>query len=776
MHARLRAPMIPRSQRQKLAIASPVRRVDLFEESVMVTNQVFSAQPSQITATLRQLQEDTLPWTLPGLYLAGFLLLATARAFAEPLAAGLPALLLFLLPIIVWTLLPWRARVAAWTLIAGCLLVCLLLAAWSGVVATVVLLAIPAGLATLFLGPLEGMLMALLCSLLFVGAPPAWMPADGALRAIAALNVWGAVGLAWLAWHPLRVTTRWFWSMYEQDRSALERAREYQVQLGQTLEDLADANLQLTRLNRVAEAMRQLAEDARRAKEQFVANVSHELRTPLNMIIGFSEMIIQSPETYGAVPASLLADLTIVLRNSQHLSSLIDDVLDLSQIEAGQMALARERVSLAEVIEAATVAVQPLFNSKGLYLKTEVADSLPPVFCDRTRVRQVILNLLSNAGRFTEQGGVRIRAWQEGGEVVVSVADTGPGIPAAERGRLFQPFQQLDGSLRRRHGGSGLGLSISKSFVEMHGGKMWLESEPGQGTTFFFRLPIDPPVPSDPGAMRWFNPYMSYEQRSRRSLAVPAVVRPRLVVCERGDSLRRLLARYLEGVEIATADDLSAAMDELERAPAQALIINTTTVTQGLAQLEAHGPLPYGTPTLICAIPEIYEVAQALEVSTYLVKPVTRAALLAALDRLDLKGKTLLVVDDDQEAQRLFRRMLASSRRGYRVLRASEGQEALAILREQRPDAVLLDLMMPGMDGFHLLALKRQDPALRDIPVIILSARDPASQPIVSKAVAITQADGISAQQLLGYIQRISGIAQEAALAASTGRPGMQSG
>ena len=200
------------------------------------------------------------------------------------------------------------------------------------------------------------------------------------------------------------------------------------------------------------------------------------------MIIGFSEMAMYSPETYGPnIPQALLADLEIVLRNSRHLSSLIDDVLDLSQIDAGQMALMKEPTALGEIIAAVATAVRPLFNSKGLYLRTDIPLNLPPLHCDRIRIRQVLLNLLSNAGRFTEKGGVWVGARQEGNQVVVSVADSGPGIKADEAAKVFKPFQQLDGSIHSYWTGSGLGLSVSKHFVELHKGKMWLESVPGAG-------------------------------------------------------------------------------------------------------------------------------------------------------------------------------------------------------------------------------------------------------------------------------------------------------
>ncbi|MEJ5199908.1 MAG: ATP-binding protein, partial [Anaerolineae bacterium] len=503
----------------------------------------------------------------------------------------------------------------------------------------------------------------------------------------------------------------------------------------------------------------QIAEDARRVKEEFVANVSHELRTPLNMIIGFSEMITQSPQTYGqALPPALLADLKVILRNSQHLSRLIDDVLDMSQIDAGQMALTRERASLGEIIEAAAVAVRPLYASKGLSLDIEVADGLPSVFCDPTRIREVVLNLLSNAGRFTERGGVRVRAWQEGEDVVVSVADTGPGIAPADQERLFRPFQQADGSIRRRYGGTGLGLSISKGFVELHGGKMWVESEPGRGTTFFFRLPIGLPMPAPAAATRWLNPYEPYEPRARPQSFRPAPVRPQLVVVEQGNVLQRLLTRYAENAEVVSAPSLDAALNTLSQTPAAALLVNDIRAGEALERLLASGALPFGMPALFCALPGQEEAIGALGVADYLVKPISASALLAALDRLERPVRTILIADDEPDALQLFRRILASAERGYRVLRASDGKEAWDILRQKRPDVLLLDLVMPEMDGFQLLAAKSQDPELRDIPVILTSARDPLGQPIASNSLMVARGGGLSAQQLLACIEALLGI------------------
>jgi signal transduction histidine kinase/CheY-like chemotaxis protein len=676
---------------------------------------------------------------------------------AEALNYELFWLLLCVLSAVGWLLTDWNRRVGRWFTILALAAAVHLVNFWLGLPGSLALAVIPTALAAALISLHAATIVAFGETMLLAGLSKygTWgldPPAAGATLAA----VWAILGVMVAVYRPVRQVAHRSSDHFQQAQSFLEKARANQAELKQALDDLARANLQLTRMNVQAQGLRQAAEDARLAKEQFVANVSHELRTPLNMIIGFSEMIVQSPETYSSkIPPALLADLTIIYRNAQHLAALVDDVLDLSQIEADQMALSKEYVSFDEIAEAATVAVRPLFESKELYLIVDSADDLPPIFCDRTRIREVLLNLLSNAGRFTECGGVCMRAWREGNDLVVTVADTGAGIAAKDIGKLFQPFQQVDASIRRRYGGTGLGLSISKRFIELHGGKIWVESEEGSGTTFFFHIPLAPPTPMSSDFSRWLNPQWEYVERTRPSMAPKTVVRPRFIVLEAGDVLQRLLTRYLDGAEIVPVTSLEEAFRELSTSPSQAFLINDMSVSGALQHLEAT-TLPYGTPVMVCSVPGVSESTDALGISDYLVKPVSRDDLLAALDRLDLGGKTVLIVDDEPDALRLFRRMLASAERDYRVLRARDGREALDILREQRPDAMLIDLVMPNMDGFQLLEAKSQDPALRDIPAIVVSARDPAGQPIVSNALAVMCRGGLSAHRLLTCIKSLS--------------------
>jgi signal transduction histidine kinase/CheY-like chemotaxis protein len=701
---------------------------------------------------LRELQAEALGAFYVVTALIGGGLIYLTYSWLELWPVGLIGVSFILAPYPLHQLCAGRHRARAWLLVGLWLgAVILVMARWPGT-NTASLLVLPVALAAFLINPRAGLLtvtgLSLAAGILSgMGREPTeegWIAGLGL--------AWGVALLIWLALRPIEAALRWSWARYEAARGELDMARDAQADLKQAVKDLAEANLQTARLNQLLGTARRAAEEAERAKAEFVANVSHELRTPLNMIIGFAELIMSAPKTHGRVSTALRADLAVIHRNSQHLAALIDDVLDLSQIEAGRMALTKERVALGEIIAAATEAIRPLYQTKGLYLRTEAPEGLI-IACDRTRIREVLLNLLSNAGRFTEQGGVTVRARVADSQVVISVADTGPGIAPEDQARLFQPFQQADGSIRRRFGGSGLGLSISKHFVELHDGRMWLASEVGSGATIFFTLPLEPAAAGGGAYERWLSPAWEYRQRTRKWLAPKPVVRPRWVVVERGTLLQRLLRRYGGETELVAVGSLAEAGQELARGPVAALLVHDLDVGGAVERIRAADLLPPGTPALVCALPEQEAAAHAIGANDYLVKPVSGEALLAALDRFGVGRGTILIVDDEQDAIQLFWRILAASGRGYRVLTASNGAEALAILGSDRPDAILLDLTMPGMDGYQLLALRSEAAAWRDVPVIIMSARDPAGHPIVASAIGITRGGGLTVPQLLSYIE-----------------------
>jgi len=588
------------------------------------------------------------------------------------------------------------------------------------------------------------------------------LPTDHALLVVVAATFSGLLG--WAARSELLAVAEWSISSFDVVRRNLDEVREHRLELQQSREDLIQANRELARLSHRQKALERIAEEARQAKTEFVANVSHELRTPLNMIIGFADVISRSPQVYGGrLPPSLLTDIAAIRRNAEHLATLVNDVLDLSQVEAGRMALSRDWVALPHTIDEALAVVKGLFESRGLYLKSTISPGLAPIFCDETRIRQVIINLLGNAGRFTERGGVLLQCQETASEVVISIADTGSGIAEKDQKRIFEPFQQADVSTRRRHGGSGLGLTISKQFVEMHGGRMWLESATGVGTTINFSLPLGTPAPLlslDAGdnlrrAVAW-DDEMGYHVRTRRSLAPVPVLTDRLVIVDPEHTLQRLLGRYLPDVEVEAAPDVTAAITALRRSPAQAMIVNISPFEQ--LPSTALGNLPFGTPAITCWLPGEHEAAKRLGVVEYLIKPLSHEKLLAALARLGPQVKTVLIVDDEEDELHLFARMLESNEHRYSILQVTTGQRALSMLRSRRPDVLLLDLMMPGMSGFQVLEEKSRDPTILDIPVIIISSRDPAGDPIVGNTITVTHGAGLSQRNLIACIHALGGI------------------
>lgn len=665
-------------------------------------------------------------------------------------------LLLFLLTLLTWGLNQWQPSLGRWAVIITLVMIVCWGQQWLQVPGFLTLLVIPTALAAALISLPAASVTAVGETALVLTFNPLTSELEPAATITILVAIWAILGVMIAVYGPVNRVADWLWNYFQEAQELLEEAQEHRGRLEQVLADLAQANLQMTRLNILAQGLRQAAEEAQRTKEEFVANVSHELRTPLNMIIGFSETILQSPGAYGKkIPPALLADLMVIHRNAGHLSELINDVLDLSQIDADKMALTKEQAPFKEIVEEATTSIRPLYVSKGLYLNIDMPENLPPIFCDRTRIREVLLNLLSNAGRFTEHGGVSVRVWTEGNDLMVSVADSGPGIASKDLDKVFQPFQQLDSSIRRRHGGTGLGLTISERFIQLHGGKIWVESQEGSGTTFFFCLPVTPPALSGDSFLRGVTPAWEFLQRTQPYTGSKPVIQPRFVILESGDTLHRLLTRYWDKVETVAVASLEEAIAELSRLPAQALLVNETSTDKVLEYLTLSQKLPNNTPLITCSIPRLDEL-NPWGASVRLVKPIFRETLLAALDQLNIKEGTILIVDDEPDALQLFRRMLTSLARDYRILLARDGQEALAILQECRPQVILLDLIMPNMDGFQLLQLRRQHPGLSEIPVVIISARDPAGQPIVSSVVAATLGGGLSLSQLLASIEAFS--------------------
>jgi CheY-like chemotaxis protein len=468
------------------------------------------------------------------------------------------------------------------------------------------------------------------------------------------------------------------------------------------------------------------------------------------------DLLVETPEVYGeALPAALFEDLKIVHRNCEHLSSMVSDVLDLSQVEAGRVALHQERVNLAELIDGAVMVVASLLERKGLQLAVESAPDLPAIYGDPTRIRQVVLNLVSNAARFTERGGITIRVAQEDDAVQVSVTDTGPGVTPEDAQRIFEPFCQGTRGPWRERGGSGLGLTISKQFIELHGGRIWLESQPGQGATFAFSLPISPPLAPAAHPSRWISEDWKWVERTSRSKAPTPPFRPRVILYDETGELAPALGRGPEQIEWVTANDLGQATEDLRQCPAHVLLVNALSPDRLWDVAAEARRVVRDTPIVACCVPPRIDRARAAGAHDYLVRPVTRRRLWEVIRSVGRPVRHVLIVDDEADVRQLLVRMLMAQPDGdavppaLQITTACDGIEGLAFMRTLHPDLVLLDVVLPGMDGWQVLAEKQQDAAVREIPVIMVTAQDRAEQQMRSEAVLATDGAGLSMLQLL---------------------------
>jgi signal transduction histidine kinase/DNA-binding response OmpR family regulator len=470
----------------------------------------------------------------------------------------------------------------------------------------------------------------------------------------------------------------------------------------------------------IGEKSRQL-EVASRHKSQFLANMSHELRTPLNAIIGVTEMLLEDARDLKREDE--VEPLDRVLRAARHLLALINDILDLSKIEAGRMELHLESFPLAPHIEDVVKTIEPLAAKNGNRLVVDCGVDVGTIHADQTRFRQALLNLASNANKFTENGTVTISALQQetGGRewVTVAVTDTGIGMNAEQMGRLFQEFSQADSSTTRKYGGTGLGLAISRHFCRMMGGDITVDSEPGKGSTFTIR------VPRIVEMQRAGLP----EQRPAPALVdAGAAQAPRILVVDDDATVRELVARHLEraGFAVTAAKGGREALRlARELRPAAMTLDIMMPDLDGWTVLAAMkgDPSLAAIPVVLMTIVEEKNRGYALGAADYLVKPVDRGKLVEALRNIcgSAAGRVLLI-DDDDVVRRAVR--LALEPLGWQVTEAENGLLALDSLSASRPDVIILDLMMPKMDGFEFLDELRARPDWRDIPVVVITAKD----------------------------------------------------
>ena len=489
-------------------------------------------------------------------------------------------------------------------------------------------------------------------------------------------------------------------------RGVAEREEDGGMRMAGSLSDVTA----LKRAYQQVEAARDRAIEANRTKSLFLANMSHELRTPLNAIIGYSEMLQEDAEDEGH--DQYVADLERIKSSASHLLALINDVLDISKIEAGKMELYLEAFSLEEVLRSIASQFEPLISKSGNQFEVEVGEGLGSMRADLTKFRQTVLNLLGNANKFTERGTIRLAARRENHEIVVAVQDTGIGMTREQASRLFQAFVQGDASTTRRYGGTGLGLAISQRFCEMMGGKITVESEPGKGSTFTVRLPA---------RVQQVRPL----KRNR-----PAGRAPVVVVIDDDESMQDLLARTLgkRGFETRAATTGTEGIKLAREIEPSAIVLDVMMPGMDgwtvLTELKSDPDLA-PIPVVMLTIVDQRELGLMLGAAEYLLKPVDPDQLTTVLERLrqSTMPSPVMVVEDDPDTQELFSRVLQGD--GWNVSVAGNGREALAALDGgAHPDAILLDLMMPEMDGFEFISHLRRKSEWRSIPVVVVTAKE----------------------------------------------------
>ena len=479
------------------------------------------------------------------------------------------------------------------------------------------------------------------------------------------------------------------------------------------------------KLYRQLERQSAALEVASQHKSEFLASMSHELRTPLNAIIGFSEVLLE--RMFGELNERQDDYLRDIWSSGKHLLELLNDILDLSKIEAGQMVLNRSQFAVRESLEYCLSMVRERALKQRISLSLEVDPQVGVLDADRLRFRQVVLNMLSNAVKFTPEGGrVGVRVSIRGQDLVVEVTDTGPGVPAEDRQRIFDAFQQGARHPEQTEG-TGLGLTLSKRILELHGGRIWVESEAGQGSTFGIALPVgssEPALTSVP----------QVSQGSGLPTEVAPGPRPTVVVVEDDRRSFDLLRVYLEeaGARVVSARDGEEGLDTVRRlSPAGVVLDILLPGIDGwevLAQLKAD-PATAAIPVVVVSMLDERGHGFALGAAEYLVKPIGKDQLLAALYRaaaIPERPHTVVAIDDDPLAIELVRASLEPE--GWTVLGAATGQEGLALIRERQPSAVLLDLLMPGMDGFEVVEALRADPDTKSVPVVILTSKSMTQQ------------------------------------------------
>jgi signal transduction histidine kinase/DNA-binding response OmpR family regulator len=494
-------------------------------------------------------------------------------------------------------------------------------------------------------------------------------------------------------------------------------------------QELTRANGELEQRHHELQLLMEAAESANQAKSQFLANMSHELRTPMNAIIGYSEMLMdeaQDMSSQSALPeveAVFVPELKKITAAGRHLLALINDILDLSKIEAGKMDLYLEIFQVPEMVADVATTIQPLVDKNENRLHIEVAHGIGAMRADLTKVRQVLFNLLSNASKFTKNGVIELRVQNQRSEdrdwIAFQVKDSGIGMTKEQAARIFEAFTQADASTTRKYGGTGLGLTITRKFCELMGGRITVESEPGKGTVFTVLLPIEVAVEATPSA----------GQEQPRAMPEASAAAGTVLVIDDDPVIGDLMKSFLgkEGYHVIVAAGGEEGLAEARRSRPDVITLDVAMPRMDgwtvLGALKADSDLA-DIPVIMLTMVDNKSMGYALGASDFMTKPLNRERLAAVLSKYSkLRGRRpVLVVEDDADTRSILKATLEKD--GWTVQQAENGRVALDLAKAGIPTLVLLDLMMPEMDGFTFLEEFRRLEEAQATPVIILTAKD----------------------------------------------------